>query len=178
MTLLDRPRPLHFLAFGHSNQSTFRRETLQDIYDGVSVPGTIATYFQQATGGFVLALDKPYFLDPRTPLFQGNVQAVRASFLTLAKAHGPAIHTVVSRAKDADIRLWDEIQNIHDASELSSSWLEYQRNYVEESFRAFRLLCRASSEGVLLDHGDLNSLLIHIGCALALNRKSGNGPAT
>ena len=133
MTLFDRSRPKHFLAFGHSNQSTFRRTSVQGLYDAISVPGTIATYFQQATGGFVLALNTPYFLDPRTPLFQANLQVIRASFRTLASAHGPAIHSAVERARAGDIALWDTIQDECDAREVAESWLEYQRNYVAES---------------------------------------------
>lgn len=127
------PRPKHFLAFGHSNQTTFRRPDIQSLYDGISIPGTIATYFRQGTGGFVIALDKPYFLDPRTPLFQSPLDVIRASFCTLAEAHGTRTMGALTRARNGDIDLWEEIRNTYDANEAALSWLAYQRNYVEES---------------------------------------------
>jgi len=126
-------RPKHFLAFGHSNQATFRRPDIQDCFDGVSVPGTIATYFRQGTGGFVIALDKPYFLDPRTPVFQSSLATIKASFCTLAEAHGAATTDALTRSKASEVDLWETIRDAYDADEAASSWLRYQRDYVGTS---------------------------------------------
>ena len=135
MTFTFRNSPAHLLAYGHSNQTTFRTPAIQDAYDAVVVPGTIATYYQQATGGFVLALNRPYFIDPRTPLFQQNLigQEIRASFYTLSSAHGPTIENAVDEASGGDIELWDSIVDNYDPAEVAENWLDYQRYYVEES---------------------------------------------
>ncbi|MDE2769232.1 MAG: hypothetical protein OXI70_14195, partial [Chloroflexota bacterium] len=135
MTITFQNTPAHLLAYGHSNQSTFRTPTIQDAYDAVVVPGTIATYYQQATGGFVLALNRPYFIDPRTPLFQQNLigQEIRASFYTLSSAHGPTIENAVDEASGGDIELWDTIIDSYDPAEVADSWLYYQRYYVQDS---------------------------------------------
>ena len=131
----SRSTPYHLLSYGHANQTTFRHPDIQDAYDTVSVPGTIATYFQQGTGGFVLALNKSYFIDPRTPLFQQNLhmQDIRQSFRTLSSAHGPKIETVVKNASIGRINLWDEIRNVYDPEEVATCWLDYQRAYVQGS---------------------------------------------
>lgn len=127
--------PGHLLSYGHANQVTFRDAAIQDAFDIVSVPGTIATYFQQATGGFVLTLGKSYFIDPRTPLFQQNLDMldIRQSFHTLSAAHGAKIETAVKRASIGGVNLWDEIRNIYDPDEVARCWLNYQRNYVQGS---------------------------------------------
>ena len=128
-------KPAHLLAYGHSNQATFRHQTVQSSYDVISVPGTIATYYQQATGGFVIALNKPYFIDPRTPLFQQNLRGdeIRASFYTLASAHGQTIENAVDRASTTDSGVWELVQEAYDPHETAQSWLDYQRRYVQGS---------------------------------------------
>ena len=127
-----RNAPGHFLAYGHSNQATFRNPGIQNAYDAIVVPGTIATFYQQATGGFVLALKRPYFIDPRTPLFQQDLQQdeIRASFYTLSRAHGTKIETAVDRAGQGLAKLWVEIRNTYDYRDAAKSWLDYQRGYV------------------------------------------------
>ena len=126
-------QPAHFLAYGNSNQAVLRSEATRSAYDGISIPGTIATYFQQATGGFVLALNKPYFLDPRTPLFQCNPDKIRASFYTLSSALGPEIEGAVSRAGSGSANLWNEVRSSYRPRSAATSWLDYQRQYVAES---------------------------------------------
>ncbi len=132
--------PGHFLAYGHSNQTTFGNPGIQSAYDAIVVPGTIATFFQQATGGFVLALKRPYFIDPRTPVFQQDLQQqhIRASFYTLSQAHGPRIEVAVDRAGKGLARLWVEIRNTYDHKEAAKSWLDYQRGYVSGSSQKLR----------------------------------------
>lgn len=85
----------HFLAYGHRDQKLFRGRVA--LYDGLTIPGTIAAYYQQGTGGFVLAQRKPYFIDPRTPIFQAPFprDRLRASHLELAAKHGPLVEAQV-----------------------------------------------------------------------------------
>jgi hypothetical protein len=83
-----RRAPQIVLAFGQADQAVFR-ETKGEI-GWLQVPGTIATYFREATGGFVLSLECPYVLDPRTPMLQFGIPAteVRASHKSLAAEYG------------------------------------------------------------------------------------------
>src|SRR5438876_8615571 len=85
----------HFLAYGHADQDFFRGQT--DLYDGLTIPGTVAAFYQQGAGGFVLAQRKPYFIDPRTPVFQAKFSPgkLRSSHWALAEIHGPAFRRKV-----------------------------------------------------------------------------------
>lgn len=80
----------HFLAYGSTDQSTLKAAT--SSYDGIVVPGTIATFQADGTRGFVLTLSaaerKPYVVDPRTPLFQNAIDSPKRSHTTLAKVLG------------------------------------------------------------------------------------------
>lgn len=81
----------HYLAYGATDQKTFG--TLRESYDGLLVPGTIAAWQQQGTGGFVLALSatdaaSPYVIDPRFPLFQQGLSEPKQSHLALAGLFG------------------------------------------------------------------------------------------
>lgn len=77
----------HYLAYGATDQQTFR--DLRTHYNGVLVPGTIAAWQRQGTGGFVLSLSAtqeapPYVIDPRFPLFQQGLKDPKQSHLALA----------------------------------------------------------------------------------------------
>lgn len=81
----------HYLAYGATDQETFRE--LRDIYGGVLVPGTIAAWQRQGTGGFVLSLSAtaeapPYMIDPRFPLFQQGLEKPKQSHRALAELFG------------------------------------------------------------------------------------------
>ncbi|WP_449407575.1 hypothetical protein [Microbacterium maritypicum] len=80
----------HFLAYGSTDQETLRELTRE--YDGLLVPGTIAAYQADGTRGFVLSLsaavERPYTIDPRTPLFQYVNGAPKQSHLALARVLG------------------------------------------------------------------------------------------
>lgn len=86
----------HLLAYGNSDQASFRSIAVQDTFDVMTVPGTIASYYQEATAAFVLSSQLDYLIDPRTPLFQGDIDDPRASHITLAEWHGPTVHAAVS----------------------------------------------------------------------------------
>lgn len=76
----------HFLSYGASDQHTVRE--LRDTFDGLLVPGTVAAFQREGTGGFVLALSAsdaqtPYVIDPRSPLFQQTIATPKKSHTAL-----------------------------------------------------------------------------------------------
>lgn len=78
----------HYLSYGATDQQTLRQ--LTGKYSGVVVPGTIAAYQRQGTGGFVLSLSAteaapPYVIDPRFPLFQQRLRGPKQSHYALAE---------------------------------------------------------------------------------------------
>lgn len=84
----------HSLSYSHSDQVLLRDPGLDHCWDGLVVPGTLATYYFEGTGGFVLTRGVPYLLDPRTPLLQ-TIEVRRAtpkaSHLKLAEIHDPEV---------------------------------------------------------------------------------------
>jgi len=79
--------PRHFLAYNASDQRTVRE--LAGRYDGILVPGTVATFQREGTAGFVLSLSAtedstPYVIDPRFPLFQQPLEDIKKSHAALA----------------------------------------------------------------------------------------------
>lgn len=81
----------HFLAYGNSDQASFRDEEVQGSMNFMTVPGTIAAYYQDATAAFVLSSGLDYFIDPRTPLFQRDIDEPRASHYSLANQLGASV---------------------------------------------------------------------------------------
>jgi len=84
----------HSLSYTHADQVLLRDAVLDQCWDGLVVPGTLATYYFGGTGGFVLTLQKPYLLDPRTPLLQTiefHRPAPKSSHLKLAEIHDPEV---------------------------------------------------------------------------------------
>lgn len=83
---------MHWLSYSNSDQSLLRNPDLESCWDALLVPGTLAAYYFQGTGGFVLSRGRPYAIDPRTPLLQelpSPRPAPRASHLELARIHDP-----------------------------------------------------------------------------------------
>lgn len=87
----------HFLAYGNSDQVSFRDSEVRASFDYMSVPGTIAAYYEDATAAFVLSSNLDYSIDPRTPLFQEGLPAPRASHFTLATWLGESVSTHLQR---------------------------------------------------------------------------------
>ena len=87
----------HFLTYHHVTQKFFRDH--RDKFDGLVIPLSVATVFQQCTGGFVLTLRKPYAVDPRTPIFQAEFKRnkIRNAHLEMAAVHGPAVESIVEK---------------------------------------------------------------------------------
>lgn len=81
----------HYLSFGLQDQQTARQ--LAGHYEGLIVPGTVASFHRDGTGGFVLSLsalpDSPrYAIDPRFPLFQQQLPKKKSAHGTLAEVLG------------------------------------------------------------------------------------------
>lgn len=81
----------HFLSYGATDQTTARE--LGGYYDGLLVPGTVAAFQRQGTGGFVLTLSATaaspdYVIDPRFPLFLQALPRPKKSHEELAGVLG------------------------------------------------------------------------------------------
>jgi hypothetical protein len=115
----------HYLAYLATDQQTFR--DLRGEYDGVLVPGTIAAWQREGTGGFVLSLSAteaspPYVIDPRFPLFQQGLRNAKQSHTALAGLLGdPSLVTAFDPTPDAfgDDRL----------RAVASGWIEFNAAY-------------------------------------------------
>lgn len=76
----------HYLSYGAADQETVKE--LREEYEGILVPGTVAAFQKEGTGGFVLALSAstaqiPYVIDPRSPLFQQPLPKPKKSHRSL-----------------------------------------------------------------------------------------------
>ena len=112
----------HSLSYTHADQALLRDQTIDHCWDGLVVPGTLATYYFGGTGGFVLTLQKPYFLDPRTPLLQTieiRRPAPKASHLKLAEIHDPVV-----------VEAWPESEILREHWE-DGRWPEVVRRVLE-----------------------------------------------
>lgn len=116
----------HFMAYGNSDQASFRNSAVRGTFDVMTVPGTIASYYQEATVAFVLASQLEYLIDPRTPLFQGEMGKPRASHITLAEWHGQTVHSAVLRGSAT---FDPAFYNQSVVTELVTEVVERQRTY-------------------------------------------------
>lgn len=85
---------MHWLSYSHADQALLRDPELEAAWDALVVPGTLAAFYFEGTGGFVLARGRPYVIDPRTPLLQEIAVSrpePRKSHLALAEIHDPAV---------------------------------------------------------------------------------------
>ncbi len=115
----------HLLAYGQSDQGSFRDQRVARCFDTMTVPGTIASYFEDATAAFVLTLGKPYMIDPRTPLFQDSLATPRASHYTLAAWHGEAVAARIQSGEPFPADFYTTAV----VDELVAEVVERQRNY-------------------------------------------------
>ena len=124
---------LHCLAYGNSDQASFRDPEVRECFDIMSVPSTIASYYADATAAFVLSSGLEYLIEPRTPLFQGILRQPRASHFSLAAMMGDSVNT---RMEDDDIRQQEggvpfpiEFYSDDVCAEVVSSMISFQREY-------------------------------------------------
>jgi len=120
----------HFLAFGNSDQESFRDREVRSCFDYLTVPGTIAAYYQDATAAFVLSSGLRYVIDPRTPLFQGEIVAPKASHYSLAEHHGEAIRQVLGdRKKRTSAAFEPSMFTPNVITDMTQSVVAFQRTY-------------------------------------------------
>lgn len=102
--------PRRWLSFSNSDQRILCEETHGLLWEGLVVPGTLATYYKQGVGGYVLARRRPFVIDPRTPLLQPVTQLPRpiprASHETLAGIHDPEVGAIWSRGTEVPFETW------------------------------------------------------------------------
>jgi hypothetical protein len=124
----------HYVAYLATDQETFL--DLRGSYDGVLVPGTIAAWQRQGTGGFVLSLSAteaspPYVIDPRFPLFQQALPSAKQSHAALAEIFGdPSLvqtdrSPVPEQFTDARLRT------------LAAGWVAFNTSYGQTSNEKF-----------------------------------------
>lgn len=104
-------RATQWLAFSNADQRILCEETRGILWDSLLVPGTLATYYKQGVGGYVLARRKPFVIDPRTPLIQTTPSPrpdPRASHKTLAAIHHPEIGTIWEEGAEVNVEMWTE----------------------------------------------------------------------
>ena len=123
----------HFLAYGSTDQETLRELTNQ--YDGLLVPGTIAAYQADGTRGFVLtlsaAVQRPYAIDPRTPLFQYRNPAPKQSHIALARVLG--IEEELAANGLVPIEAWTDAY----CGGVATAWVEFNSDYTNITPKQF-----------------------------------------
>ena len=117
----------HFLAYGNSDQQSFRSPVVRPTFDIMTVPSTIAAYYPEATAGFVLSAQLDYIIEPRTPLFQGQITKPRASHYELANILGPAM--VRQIGTDGPAYFPAEFYTDSVCDEIVQSFVQFQTTY-------------------------------------------------
>ncbi len=123
----------HYLIYSQSDQQTLRDPRAERAYDAVAVPGTVAAYFPEATASFILATRRPYFIDVKTPLFQGPLVQPRPSHIALANTLSPTVAAALVAGGALGSAVYTE-DVIHD---LLRRTVEFQTTYHEQA-SAFR----------------------------------------
>ena len=141
-----------WLSFSNSDQRILREETQGLLWDALVVPGTLATYYKQGVGGYVLARRKPFVIDPRTPLIQPSLANPRpipkASHKTLAGIHNQEIGHIWAEGNEVPMEAWSDER----WEQTVSSVLEFQASFeteAAEKIDKYEAMLRAS--GMSLD---------------------------
>jgi hypothetical protein len=153
----------HFLAYGNSDQASFREAAIQRCFDIVTVPGTIAAYYPDATAAFVLSSELEYIIDPRTPLFQGVIDSPRASHVALAAYCGEAVGRRVPPGVEGPVEFPPDLYDASAVAAMVRDVIALQRTYpdrvgslTDKVSRYKRLLAEARGDVFLdtpLEHG-------------------------
>jgi hypothetical protein len=122
-----------WLSFSNSDQRILREETQGLLWDALVVPGTLATYYKQGVGGYVLARRKPFVIDPRTPLIQPSPLTPRpvpkASHETLAGIHNPEVGAIWAGGEEVQMEVWSDAR----WSETVTNVLAFQTSFEFEA---------------------------------------------
>jgi hypothetical protein len=124
----------HYLTYGATDQETARE--LTGSYDGLVVPGTVAAFQREGTGGFVLSLSAtsmppPYVIDPRFPLFQRALPDPKKSHEALADLlEAPEL----IRSQDPEpASFTDDL-----VDKVASRWVDFNLNYETRQTSKFK----------------------------------------
>ena len=122
---------LHCLAYGNSDQASFRDLEVRECFDILTVPSTIASYYADATAAFVLSSGLKYMIEPRTPLFQDVLRQPRASHYTLASVMGDTVSAYVDENREKGDRINFPVDFYSDdvCAEVVASMVNFQREY-------------------------------------------------
>lgn len=140
----------HYLSYGPTDQETVRE--LAGAYTGLLVPGTVATFQREGTGGFVLSLSAteagiPYVIDPRFPLFQQQIASPKKSHEALAELLSieASLYAVAPRPEDFTFELIEEV---------AKNWVEFNLGYRSTSGSKFEKYAKRLQEAVQPTHAD------------------------
>ena len=134
----------HFVSFGTTDQQTLLAQRHE--YDGLLVPGTVAAFQKQGTGGFVLTMSAgqtgmPYVIDPRTPLFQQPLPGAKKSHQYLADELGDPGLIVTTTPSPADFD-GDRVER------LATSWLRFNGDFRSAASEKFAKYAKRLGEDV------------------------------
>jgi hypothetical protein len=134
----------HYLSYGATDQQTVRE--LVGSYNGLVVPGTVAAFQRQGTGGFVLALSATqaairYVIDPRFPLFQQPLLQPKKSHRALAELLGvPELVSITHPSPD------DFTPERIDT--IARNWVRFNTEYMGATSSKFEKYARRLQEPV------------------------------
>lgn len=146
-------RPVHWLSYSNADQALLRDPELDDAWDGLVVPGTLATFYFDGTGGFVLTRGRSYVIDPRTPLLQEITVArpqPRRSHLAIAAVHDPEVPAVWP-SEEIRLSYWRDGR----WPDVVERVLDFQRGYSSQATAKIdkyaRLLAEATGRSLALE---------------------------
>lgn len=124
----------HYLTYGSTDQRTLRE--LQNSFTGLIVPGTVAAFQREGTGGFVLTFSAtqaatPYLIDSRFPLFQKKLSSPKKSHIELAAVLGDPSLVSTNRDPDPVDFTPERIDRI------ARSWVEFNQGYQDAANAKF-----------------------------------------
>jgi hypothetical protein len=134
----------HYLSYGATDQRTVRE--LAGVFDGLLVPGTVAAFQREGTGGFVLTLsaastNTPYVIDPRSPLFQQPLTKPKRSHGSLAEIlRSPEL---VRSSQPLPDEFTDEV-----IDRMAEGWAEFNQRYQTSSSGKFEKYAKRLNETV------------------------------
>ena len=134
----------HYLTYGATDQQTVR--DLAGRFSGLLVPGTVAAFQREGTGGFVLTLSAtdaktPYSIDPRFPLFQNPLPAPKKSHESLAKLLG--LPGLISEAQPTPA--WFTAKRI---DTIAKNWARFNSSYRDSATSKFDKYAKRLNEEV------------------------------
>lgn len=144
---------MHWLSYSHADQALLRSPELEETWDALVVPGTLAAFYFEGTGGFVLTRNRPYVIDPRTPVLQQidvKRPEPRKSHLALAAIHDSELSTIWPDS-EVPVAHWQDGR----WSTVVDNVLSFQKRYSESATAKIdkysRLLAEATGQSPAVD---------------------------